>query len=115
MERKPNTREHFRQESGNNSVYQEYCNKVFFTDSYVYWLERKLKKANSEASNSNSIDKVTTNNLDIAFRAVGISCDIDTVDKIIDLVELLEEGGGNTTLEDIVKLQEEWKFSKNNQ
>ena len=112
MEREPNTREQFKKESGNSSVYQLIGNNVFFTDGYVCWLERNLIESNSEASNSNSIDKVTTNNLDIAMRAVGINCDMNTVDKIIDLVELLEEGGDNTTLEDIIKLQKEWEFSK---
>ena len=31
--------------------------------------------------------------LDMVFRMVGIDCDIDTVDKIIDLVELIEDKG----------------------
>jgi hypothetical protein len=55
------------------------------------------------------IDKVTTDRLDMLFRIVGIDCDIDTVDKIIDLVELIEDKGGNTSLKDVVELQALWE------
>tara|TARA_R110000772_G_scaffold120327_5_gene226530 strand:- start:10504 stop:10704 length:201 start_codon:yes stop_codon:yes gene_type:complete len=57
------------------------------------------------------IDKVTTDRLDMLFRMVGIDCDIDTVDKIIDLVELIEDKGGNTSLKDVVELQALWDYS----
>ena len=58
------------------------------------------------------IDKVTTDMLDMVFRMVGIDCDIDTVDKIIDLVELIEDKGGDTSLKDVVELQALWDSSK---
>ena len=57
------------------------------------------------------IDKVTTDRLDMVFRMVGIDCDIDTVDKIIDLVELIEDKGGDTSLKDVVELQALWENS----
>jgi len=59
------------------------------------------------------IDKVTTELLDIALRACSIAIPIDIVDKIIDVVELLEDKGGKTTIKDITKLQQEWKRSNN--
>ena len=54
------------------------------------------------------IDKVTTTNLDLALRMVGISFDLKTIDKIIDLVELIESKGDDTSIADICKLQAEW-------
>jgi hypothetical protein len=55
------------------------------------------------------IDKVTVTNLDLALRMVGITFDKKTIDKIIDLVELLEEKGDEVTIKDICSIQEEWK------
>jgi len=57
---------------------------------------------------SRLIDKVTTTNLDLALRMVGISFDLNTIDKIIDLVELIESKGDDTSIMDICKLQSEW-------
>ncbi len=55
------------------------------------------------------IDKVTTRNLDIALRMVGIQLDINIIDKVIDLVELIENKGDDVTIKDIVSLQQTWK------
>ena len=55
------------------------------------------------------IDKVTVTNLDLALRMVGFSFDKKTIDKIIDLVELLENKGDDTSIKDICKLQAEWQ------
>ena len=57
------------------------------------------------------IDKVTVTNLDLALRMVGISFDKKTIDKIIDLVELLENKGDDTSIKDICELQVEWQQS----
>jgi len=57
---------------------------------------------------SNPIDKVTVQNLDVALRMVGIDLNNNLIDKIIDLVELIEEKGDNTTMKDVFKLQEDW-------
>jgi hypothetical protein len=57
------------------------------------------------------IDNVTTDRLDIALRMVGITFDHRTIDKIIDIVELIEEKGGETSIQDIEKLKAEWEFS----
>jgi len=58
------------------------------------------------------IDKVTVTNLDLALRMVGISFDKKTIDKIIDLVELLENKGDDTSIKDIYELQVEWHQSQ---
>lgn len=55
------------------------------------------------------IDKVTVKNMDVALRMCGITLGHGTIDKIIDLVELIEEKGDETTMSDIFKLREEWK------
>jgi hypothetical protein len=57
---------------------------------------------------SRLIDKVTTTNLDLALRMVGISFDLNTIDKIIDLVELIESKGDDTSMKDVIDLQGEW-------
>ncbi|MEA5111694.1 hypothetical protein SDC9_17668 [bioreactor metagenome] len=56
-----------------------------------------------------TIDKVTTAKLDLVLRMVGIKFDLKTIDKIIDLVELLEEKGDKTSIEDICELQASWQ------
>ena len=56
------------------------------------------------------IDKVTTSRLDIALRMVGINMSIEIIDKIIDLVELIEDNGGNTSIKDVCELQSKWEF-----
>lgn len=56
-----------------------------------------------------TIDNVTVTNLDLSLRMVGITFDKKTIDKIIDLVELLEEKGDNTSINDICDLQATWK------
>jgi hypothetical protein len=55
------------------------------------------------------IDRVTVERLDIALRMAGIKLELPLIDKIIDLVELIEDKGGNTSIKDICKLQSEWK------
>ena len=54
------------------------------------------------------IDKVTTKILDIALRMVGIQLDVNIIDKVIDLVELIENKGDDVTIKDIVSLQQTW-------
>lgn len=58
------------------------------------------------------IDKVTTTLLDAALRSCGIQINICLLDKIIDVVELLEDKGDKTTLLDLAKLELDWE--KNN-
>jgi hypothetical protein len=55
------------------------------------------------------IDKVTTTNLDIALRMCNIQLDKILIDRIIDLVELIENKGDDTSIKDICHLQNEWK------
>ena len=51
---------------------------------------------------------VFTKNLDIALRMVGIQLDVNIIDKVIDLVELIENKGDDVTIKDIVSLQQTW-------
>jgi len=55
------------------------------------------------------IDKVTVTNLDIALRMCKIQLDRELIDKIIDLVELIEDKGDDTSIKDICSLQVEWE------
>jgi hypothetical protein len=55
------------------------------------------------------INKVTTTNLDIALRMCGIEIDKSIIDKIIDLVELIEEKGDEVPIQDLCKLQASWE------
>lgn len=54
------------------------------------------------------INKVTTQYLDIALRMCGIQLNIELIDRIIDVVELVEDKGEKVSLEDTCKLIEEW-------
>jgi hypothetical protein len=55
------------------------------------------------------IDKVTTTNLDIALRMCNIEINTVILDKVIDLVELIEEKGDSVTIQDIYILQAGWQ------
>ena len=68
-----------------------------------------IESMNKKASEKLPIDKVTTKNLDIALRMVGIQLDINIIDKVIDLVELIENKGDDVTIKDIVSLQQTWQ------
>ena len=62
------------------------------------------------------IDRVKTTRLDMTLKMVGINLNINLIDRIIDLVELIENKGGKTSLKDVSKLQAEWDdWAKTNQ
>lgn len=54
------------------------------------------------------IDNVTTERLNTVLKMCDIQLSICLIDRIIDLVELIEDKGGKTSLRDISKLQKEW-------
>lgn len=54
------------------------------------------------------IDKVTTKRLDTVLRMAGYELNKTLIDRIIDLVELIEDKGDNVSLRDVYELQEEW-------
>lgn len=56
-----------------------------------------------------SIDNVTVENLSIALNCQGINLPTEILDQIIDTVELLEEKGCNSTIEDISEIMTEYK------
>ncbi len=68
----------------------------------------KTKVLNKANVSIRLIDKVTTTNLDIALRMVGYQLDKTLIDRIIDLVELIEDKGDDASIKDICKLQVEW-------
>ena len=57
---------------------------------------------------SRLIDKVTVTNLDVALRMCNIQLDKTLIDRIIDLVKLIEDKGDDTSIKDICQLQSEW-------
>jgi hypothetical protein len=63
-------------------------------------------------SEDKNIDKVTVDNLGKALKAVGINMSDELIDNIIDLVELIEEKGDETTLKDLSDLQAIWAEEK---
>tara|TARA_R110002126_G_scaffold86464_1_gene208648 strand:+ start:42757 stop:43212 length:456 start_codon:yes stop_codon:yes gene_type:complete len=70
----------------------------------------KSKEADCEKmpNTDKPINKVTVSLLDVALRFAGISIDKDVIDKIIDLVELIEDHGEDTNLMHLCKLQADW-------
>lgn len=77
--------------------------KIVFTqfDEFFKTLEEMYQSAVTEEK---PIDKVTVQNLGFALKMVGISIDEQTIDRIIDLVELIEEKGNETNFKDICEL-----------
>jgi len=70
-----------------------------------------MEKKKNLNKNILSIDNVTTTNLDIAFRMCNIEIPKKIIDKIIDIVELIEEKGDDVSIKDICKLEQEWSNS----
>ena len=56
------------------------------------------------------INKVTTQLLNLALRMVGLYFEENVTDNVIDLMELLEDKGGKTTMKDIIELQTKWRW-----
>jgi len=55
------------------------------------------------------IDKVTVVNLDLSLRMCNIRFNPNLINKIIDLVELIEEKGDDVSIKDILCLQAQWE------
>lgn len=72
----------------------------------------RLQDAFSLKSETKPIDKVTTRHLEIALRLTGIYIDKSILDRVIDMVELLEDKGGGATIYDIVDLKKKWMENK---
>ena len=60
----------------------------------------------SKTKKDKSIDNVTPILLELACRMVGIHLSFKEIDIIIDIVELIEEKGGDVTLQDVISLKE---------
>ena len=69
-----------------------------------YWELIEEKSCRTECL----IDNVTVENLNIALRVFGIQLNVNVIDKIIDLVELIEKKGDSTSIGDIASLHNEW-------
>ncbi len=78
--------------------------------SAFFLIENQLiNTKNKMEQKKRPIDNVTVDNLDIALRMCKIQIDKSILDRIIDLVELIEEKADETSISDVCKLQEEWK------
>lgn len=91
-------------ERGNRDSYSSY--NEGWSDA-LGTLQGKIEATKSEENKP--IDKVTVDHLDVVLRLCSIQIDKAILDRVIDVVELLEEKGGETSLEDICDLQSEWK------
>ena len=56
------------------------------------------------------IDNVTVELLDVGLRFIGVNIDKEIIDKIIDLVELIEDKGYETSINDLVILERSWDY-----
>jgi len=56
------------------------------------------------------IDEVTVTNLGMALRMCNIDINPAILDKVIDVVELIEDKGDLVTIEDICVLQRNWRL-----
>jgi hypothetical protein len=57
------------------------------------------------------IDNVTIDRLDMTLRMCGIELHRNIIDRVIDLVELIEDKGGDVSLSDVSELKAEWKMA----
>lgn len=62
-------------------------------------------------SQAKDIDNVTTDRLHNVLRILDINIPVKVVDRIIDVVELIEQKAGAVSLDDIKNLEEEWERS----
>lgn len=62
-----------------------------------------------DATKKKLIDNVTVTNLDAALRVCHVELTAAILDRVIDLVELIEEKGDDVTLKDLAALQQSWK------
>lgn len=70
-------------------------------------MKKKTKKV--PKTETKPIDRVTVTNLDIALRMCDINIDKKLLDKIIDVVELIEQKGDNVSIKDTCELQRSWR------
>ena len=56
-----------------------------------------------------TIDNVTVDRLDVCLRLCSIQLDRQILDRIIDIVELIELKGAKTSIDHISDLQVKWK------
>jgi hypothetical protein len=68
-------------------------------DVIKHYLEKKSEK---------TIDKVTTSLLDVALRMCDIEINKAILDRLIDVVEIITEKGGDVSLKDVSHLKDEW-------
>lgn len=54
------------------------------------------------------IDNVTVELLGLGLRLIGVKMDMKTLDKLIDIIELIEDKGGEAGLADFAELEKEW-------
>ena len=59
--------------------------------------------------NTDNRHEVTPQLLDIGLRLVGLHFDIDSIGKIIDVVELLKRKGREATIDDTFEIEYKWK------
>lgn len=64
------------------------------------------------ATRKRPIEKITVEILYVALRMADIKINKELLDKIIDIIELLEIKGGKTNTKDMCQLKAKWKESK---
>jgi len=63
-------------------------------------------------SEPQGIDNVTTTNLDLALRMCGIKLLESQIDLIIDIVEVIERKGNDTSIKDIIEIKSNSEYLK---
>lgn len=79
------------------------------TSKYITGYVRSVTTFQLPASDFKPIDKVTPDLLDVGLRAAGIKIDKRFLGRIIGIFKLIEEKGGEASLDDIAKFQEMMK------
>ena len=66
--------------------------------------KRLINKTIMKTKKEKPIDKVTSQYLKMGLKMAGINLSYETIDMIIDIVELIEDKGGNVSISDICEL-----------
>ena len=71
----------------------------------------KNSRAMAKSKKPKPIDSVTVENLDVALRMCNIEIHKAILDKIIDIIEVIEDKKESVSMRDITRLQAEWNIA----
>lgn len=106
---KRNLLQEFFNSSSDANAYLEATQQKQLEHDFAEWLDRQVEEKVHLGPAIKPIDKVTTSLLGMTLRAVGMRIPEEILDKVLDVVEMLEDTGEHTPLEAIASLRAAWE------